>query len=234
MAAGARFDAEIRKKQAIIQAKKRKRQELTSPFSSASSVLSSRHSHSHAEQVLSQLAQRSRATELGAPTFKIVGSGKPSRAAVGSGHLQNQERKGDHCSKSAEPRPSVGAAMEYWLGIEPVESKESFRMPAHSQIKLSKESSFFMVSGLEGAFDAGRRPAVKTETEPKHEMSTGDTTVGRPHVKTELSMPGDQGREQRCPPDFEGVTPIPYDYAAEVGHGTSKTQRHDLGDTLGP
>ena len=38
-------------------------------------------------------------------------------------------------------------------------------------------------------------------------------------------MSVDQGREQRCPPGFEGVTPIPYGYAAEVGHGTSQTQK---------
>ena len=82
-----------------------------------------------------------------------------------------------------------------------------------------------MLSGMGGALGTERQPAVKTKTEPKNEMHTGDTTVGRPRVKTELSMPGDQGREQRCPSGFEGVTPIPYGYAAEVGHGTSETQK---------
>ena len=82
-----------------------------------------------------------------------------------------------------------------------------------------------MVSGLGGALDTERLPTVKTETQPKHEMHTGDTTVGRPHVKSELYMPGNRGREQRCPSGFEGVTPIPYSYAAEVGHVTSATQR---------
>ena len=82
-----------------------------------------------------------------------------------------------------------------------------------------------MASGLGGALDTERISAVKTETEPKHEMRTGDTTVGRPRVKTELSMPGDQRREQRCSPGFERVTPIPYSYSAEVDHDTSETQR---------
>ena len=175
--------------------------------------------------MLSQSAQRPRVTELGASSFKIVGSGKPSRAVVGSGPLQTQERKGAHCSKSTEPRRSVGAAMRCWPEKEPVESKEPFRMPTHSQTELSKGSSFFMVSELGGVLDAGRLPTVKTETEPNNEMSTGDSTVGRPRVKTELSMPGDRGRDQRCPPGFEGVTPILHGYAAEVGHGTSETQR---------
>ena len=115
--------------------------------------------------------------------------------------------------------------MGYWPGIELVESKEPFKMSAHSQTKLSKGSSFFMVSELGGALNTEQLPAVKTETEPRFWMRTGDTTVGRPRVETELSMPGDQGREQRCLPGFEGVNPIPFGYAAEVGHGTSETQR---------
>ena len=102
-------------------------------------------------------------------------------------------------------------------------------MPVQRQTELSKGSSFLIASGLGGALDTERLPAVKTETEPKYEVRTGDTTVGRPRVKTQLSMPGDQGREQRCPPGFEGVTPIPYGYAAEVDDGISGTQRqHDM------
>ena len=76
------------------------------------------------------------------------------------------------------------------------------------------------MSGLGGALRTERPPAVKIETEPKHEMSTGGSTVGRPRVKTELSKPGDQEREQQCSQGFKGVTPIPYGYAAEVGHST--------------
>ena len=87
MAAEARFDAEIRKKQAIIQAKKRK-QELSSRFSTTSSVRSSQHLRSHAKKIIPQPALRPRVTKLGAPSSKIVGSGKPSRAAISSGLLQ--------------------------------------------------------------------------------------------------------------------------------------------------
>ena len=58
-----------------------------------------------------------------------------------------------------------------------------------------------------------------------HEMRTGDSTVGRSRVKTELSMPGEQTRDQQCSPGFEGVTPMPSGYAGEVGHGTLETQR---------
>ena len=88
MAASARFDAGIRKKQAILQAEKWK-QELSSRSLTASLVRSSRHSRSHAKEVLPQPPLRPRATEQGAPSFKIVGSGKSSGAAVGSGPLHN-------------------------------------------------------------------------------------------------------------------------------------------------
>ena len=115
--------------------------------------------------------------------------------------------------------------MGEWPRIEPVYSKEPFRMPAYNQTKFSKGSSFFMVSGLGGLLETERLQAVKTETEPKHEMRTGDTTVWRPRMKTEQSMSGDQGREQWCTIGFEGITPIPHSYADEVGHGTSATQR---------
>ena len=98
-------------------------------------------------------------------------------------------------------------------------------MPAHSQSELSKENSFFVVLELGGALDRERIPAVKTGTESKHQMRTRDTTIRRPRVKAVLFMPGDQKREQRCTPGFEGVTSIPYGYSTEVGHGTSKTQR---------
>ena len=43
--------------------------------------------------------------------------------------------------------------MGYWRGIEPVESKELFRMPGYGQTKLSKENNFFKVLGLGGALD---------------------------------------------------------------------------------
>ena len=230
MAAAVRFDAEIWKKQAIIQGRKRK-QKLSSRSLITCSVPSSWHSRSHAKEVLPQPALQPRVTELGALSFKIVGSGKPSGAAVGSGSLQTQEREGAHCSKSVEPRPSVGAAMGYWLGIEP------FRKPAHSQTELSNGSSFFMESGLGGVLDTEQLRAVKIKTEPKHKMRTGNTTVGRPRVKTELSMPGDQGRQQRCLPGFERVSPLPYGYAAEVDHAVwlrgHVTIWHDSGDTPG-
>ena len=100
-------------------------------------------------------------------------------------------------------------------------------MPAQSQAKPNFQRGvvFFMVSRLGGALGTERLLAVETETEPKHEIHTGDTAVGKPRVKTGLSMPGDQGWEQRCSPGFEGVIPILYGYPAEVGHGSSKTQR---------
>ena len=89
--------------------------------------------------------------------------------------------------------------MRYWPKIEPVRSREQFRMPARSQIEPSKGCSFFMVLELGGALGTERPPTVKTETGPKYELHTGDAMIGRPRVKTELSMSGDQRREQRCP-----------------------------------
>ena len=104
--------------------------------------------------MLPQPAQRPQATELGALSFKIVGSGKSSGAAVGSRPLQIQEKEDAHCPKSAERRPSVGAAIGSWPEIEPVsEFKEPFRMLDQSQTELSKGSTFFMAWRLGGALN---------------------------------------------------------------------------------